>query len=394
MAEWHLLTGEYPPDLGGVGDYTAQLAGALALQGDEVHVWHPEGAGVPPEVPGVESHPLPGHFGPRALARLSAWLDRSPGPRRLLVQYVPGAFGWRSMNLLFCLWLYTRRRRETIWAMFHEVAYPFVSGQPWRRQLLACVHRTMAWLVARSARRCFVSIPSWEPRLRGLAGEGAPIEWVPIPSNLPLRPDPVAVSAARARYAPRRGQTLLGHFGTFGDHIAPLVAEAFPLMLADRPDRTGLLVGRRGESVAEEVLRHHPELRGRLFATGSLEPDEVSAHLAACDLLVQPYPDGASSRRTSLMAGLALGVPTVSTQGDLTEPIWRQEGLIGLAPAGSGPALAGAAEALLSGPPERLRRLGKRGREGYGRYFRLERTVETLRSAPALVTARVSVGLA
>jgi hypothetical protein len=38
---WHFVTGEYPPDLGGVSDYTAAVAGALADSGAGVHVWAP-----------------------------------------------------------------------------------------------------------------------------------------------------------------------------------------------------------------------------------------------------------------------------------------------------------------------------------------------------------------
>jgi hypothetical protein len=36
---WRLVTGEYPPQHGGVGDYSAQLAAGLAREGHEVHVW-------------------------------------------------------------------------------------------------------------------------------------------------------------------------------------------------------------------------------------------------------------------------------------------------------------------------------------------------------------------
>ena len=36
---WHIVTGEYPPDSGGVADYTAAVARALADSGAEVHVW-------------------------------------------------------------------------------------------------------------------------------------------------------------------------------------------------------------------------------------------------------------------------------------------------------------------------------------------------------------------
>ena len=42
-------------------------------------------------------------------------------------------------------------------------------------------------------------------------------------------------------------------------------------------------------------------------------PSALAEHVRACDVLVQPYPDGISSRRTSAMAGLALGVAVVTT---------------------------------------------------------------------------------
>jgi len=39
---WAILTGEYPPQPGGVSDYTRLVAEGLAVGGDEVHVWAPE----------------------------------------------------------------------------------------------------------------------------------------------------------------------------------------------------------------------------------------------------------------------------------------------------------------------------------------------------------------
>ncbi len=41
MAIIHLLTPEYPPAIGGVGDYARQVAQGLAEAGDDVHVWCP-----------------------------------------------------------------------------------------------------------------------------------------------------------------------------------------------------------------------------------------------------------------------------------------------------------------------------------------------------------------
>ncbi len=38
---WHIITGEYPPAIGGVSSYTQLVAEGLAAAGDAVHVWCP-----------------------------------------------------------------------------------------------------------------------------------------------------------------------------------------------------------------------------------------------------------------------------------------------------------------------------------------------------------------
>src|SRR5262249_55884977 len=90
---WHLVTGEYPPNPGGVSDYTAGLAAALAAAGQAVHVWAPGAARLPgPEPSGVEVHRI-ARFSPLGLGRLDRELDRFASPRTILIQYVPHAFG-------------------------------------------------------------------------------------------------------------------------------------------------------------------------------------------------------------------------------------------------------------------------------------------------------------
>ena len=91
---WHFLTGEYPPQPGGVSDYCSQIAHAIAAEGDEVHVWTPPAAASPAPPPGpVQVHRLRSRFGVGSLRDLSRRLDRLPPPRRLLIQYVADAFG-------------------------------------------------------------------------------------------------------------------------------------------------------------------------------------------------------------------------------------------------------------------------------------------------------------
>ena len=73
MFRWHILTGEYPPQPGGVSDYTRLVARSLAEAGDEVHVYAPESAETPADC-GVHLHHLSGQYGAKALAELDGAL--------------------------------------------------------------------------------------------------------------------------------------------------------------------------------------------------------------------------------------------------------------------------------------------------------------------------------
>ena len=105
MIRWVILTGEYPPQPGGVSDYTRLVAEGLAAVGDEVAVYAPpQSLGPDPAAPGVRVRRLPDRFGLRGLR----WLDRELArdrPDRVLVQYVPHAFGLKAMNLPFAAWV-------------------------------------------------------------------------------------------------------------------------------------------------------------------------------------------------------------------------------------------------------------------------------------------------
>jgi hypothetical protein len=127
--DWHIVTGEYPPECGGVGDYTRLVARSLAAAGDAVTVWAPWTTLQPPADAGVTVRVLPDRYGLRSLAALSSELEAATSPR-ILVQYVPHAFGWKGGNLPFCFWLWLQRARRP-WVMFHEVAYPFEVGIAW-----------------------------------------------------------------------------------------------------------------------------------------------------------------------------------------------------------------------------------------------------------------------
>ena len=63
-----------------------------------------------------------------------------------------------------------------------------------------------------------------------------------------------------------------------------------------------------------------------VITPGRLKADELSLRLHASDVLLLPFTDGVSSRRTTLMAGLAHGVPTVGLSGASTDRVFLEHG--------------------------------------------------------------------
>ncbi len=373
MTRWAILTGEYPPESGGVGDYTRLVARGLAEAGDAVSVYAPVSKS---EIcdPGVTVHRLLG-FGPRALPKLDRMLSAEPKPDRILVQYVPHAFGYKAMNVPFAAWISARARRiAPVWAMFHEVAFPF----DWRsgtHAFLSGVTHGMARLVAGAAERVFVSIPAWGDLLNRICPRMKPAEWSPVPCTLDANPHPDAVDAAKRLFA--AGGRLIGHFGTFGENIAALLSPALADLLRRSPGVGVLLIGRGSGEFRKRFLGDHPAWAGRVSATGALPADAVSAHLRACELLVQPFPDGISSRRTSAMAGLANGLPVVTNLGFLSEPLWTR-GAVAAVPTADPSALALLAVDLLADAVAR-EQLGRAALTLYRGTFALEHTLSKLR---------------
>lgn len=380
---WHILTGEYPPQVGGVAAYTEQFALALAKRGGRVHVWWANGrdhasgartAGV------VEVHCLPGGFSPAGLVALGAGLNRFGRPRHLLVQYVSNALGMRGCNLFFCLWLLVRRywHGDDVRVLFHEPFFYF-ARQSLRRNLLALITRLMAALLLLASRVAYVSIPAWQGLLRPYCWWRRPrMAWLPIPSTIPYQQDPPTVAALRrACTGGDPGKRVVGHFSSYFALITPALAAVLHELLTRRPEVQVKLLGSGSERFAGEFLGFHPEWHGRLWPAGCLSPREVSLHLQSCDLLIQPYPDGASSRRTSLMAGLANGVASVTTVGPFTEPLWRQSGAPALAAAGNVAEITAIACELLS-DERRLQRVAREGRRFYERNFDWSRSLAAL----------------
>jgi glycosyltransferase involved in cell wall biosynthesis len=304
-------------------------------------------------------------------------LDAQP-PGRLLVQYVPHAFGWKAMNVPLCMWL-ARQRRHALWVMFHEVAFPLEAGQPWRHTFLAHVTRWMARKLAESAERVLMSTDSWSRLLNEICGRRVKADWSPIPSNFEGCLDALQREGGKASADLKAGTLRIGHFGTFGQHIAEPLAAIIPAIAERCPDAEIHLIGRGSIEFCQRLEKLGVVPKGRLHATGEMEPLAISRQLLACDLLIQPFPDGVSTRRTSAMCGLALGFPMITQRGALTESIWQESGAVRLVNGASPEAWASAVWQLLDSKEERAR-LGEAARALYQQRFSLARTIDLLRA--------------
>jgi glycosyltransferase involved in cell wall biosynthesis len=351
---WHIVAPEYPPRCGGVGDYTALLAGGLSAAGDRVTVWHP----------GV----LPDRFGSHSREVMRSALARQPGI--LLVQYVPSAVGLRGLNVPFCRWLARLAHGGVdVRVMFHEPFFYYGWQRPWRN-VLALVQRRMAAMLLRSATRVYYSTESWQ---RLLEPYGAPLsaEVLPIPATIPVDVADGTVAHLKARFL---GEPLIGHFGTYGEHVAELLARVVPPILAQLPGARVLLTGRGATAFSQQL---GGAALGRVDVLDNHEGASIAAALRACDILVQPFPDGVTTRRTSMMAALSSGRPVVTTRGELTEPVWDDEAVV-MAPAVLMDSFVEEVTRLAS-DASRRRTIGMRGRQLYDERFALAGTIGRIR---------------
>jgi len=387
LSGWHLITGEYPPQAGGVSDYTQLVAAGLAAAGDEVHVWCPpatngttSAAVETSAASSVRVHRELGRFRLADLRRVGRMLDEFDGSRRLLVQWVPHGYGYRSMNLPFCLWLWQRamRRGDAVELMVHEPYLSFTGS--WKQSGAAVVHRLMTLVLLNAARRVWMTIPAWEAYWRPYAlGRALPFQWLPVASNIAVVPDAAGVGAIRQRYTPA-GEHVVGHFGTYDRHSTEALLRSVPALLQGCAACVLLLLGRGGEALRDELTRRQPELARRIHATGTLAADTLSLHIAACDVILQPYIDGVSSRRTSVMVCLAHGRPVVTTRGPLTETFWADTDAVTLAPAGDDAALVETTRSLLADDARR-HHMSAAAEKLYAERFDVQRIVAALREA-------------
>lgn len=349
MMKVTFLTGEYPPMQGGIADHTAHLAAHLARLDIEPSVlisrrWR-ETADSPPASPPVYAD-LP-DWGWRCWPGVGLFL-RQHQPDILHIQYQAAAFdlgGW--INWL--PWYLQRRRRSArIVVTFHDLRSPYIFPKAgrfrWHSMLALARHSQAVICTNREDLHALTeTLPPAKSRL------------VHIPLGGNIQPRPPADfdrSAWRKQYGLADDSLLLAYFGFLNEskggeeliealaHLRGQGVAAHLLLIGGEvghADPTNRTYAGRVQALIEQY-----GLAPFVHRTGYVEPPQVSASLLAADVVVMPYRDGLSFRRTTLIAALQHGRPVVSTTP--ADPAFIPEVRPGenmlLAPPGDAPALA------------------------------------------------------
>lgn len=299
-----VLTGEYPPLRGGVGDYTRCLVRQWAQAGHTVHL---VGRPVTHETQqGVVVHPIMRGWGLGAVLGLARWAQQ----QRLDVLNVQYQTSIYDMSL----WIHflPRLLPVPVVTTFHDllVPYLFPKAGPVR-----------GWIVRELARRsAFAVTTNGEDyaRLRHLPQA----RLIPIGSNIPRQPVPPGHAAAlRARHQVPDDALWIGHFGfLYPNRGVEYLLEALAL-LRDRGSRVRLvMIGGRSGGPTDDAYVRALEARAAALRLDELidwtdfaSPDDVSRYLQAVDGVTLPFLDGASYRRGSLLAAIQNGCAIVTT---------------------------------------------------------------------------------
>lgn len=288
----------------------------------------------------------------------------------ILLQYNPLSYGrWGFAPGLIRDVIGLRRRTGARFVV--SVHEPWVGVYGWRSAVMSRYQRVQLRPLLGPADAIITMTES----LASTLGRGA----VPVPVGANVTPVTADAAAARDR------------LGLRDRFVVALFGRAHPTRALDYAEQAisqlvGTSVGRRltilnlGDHAPDLVVAPDVDVR----TPGCLGPVELSYALRASHMLLVPLTDGVSARRTTVMAGLAHGIPVVGLHGHDTDRVLLAPDALVLTPIGDRTAFARAVVALAT-DDVKLREVGAAGRRLYLKAFDwpvLARTVLDIVTAP------------
>lgn len=247
----------------------------------------------------------------------------------LIVQYNPFGFGPRGWCPALPRVLAALRREQgvRIAIYFHETHVP-----PWPVKfmvMLSWQYPIFARLAA-MADRTFVSTERWTRQVRRWRAETS-CHPIPVGSNLPRCP--LSKTTARTQLG-LPATPVLGIFGNaHPSRLIDWIAKAAAAAGRVSPEAMLLYVGRDGAQISDACR----ESGLRFEDHGALPDEEAAIRLRAMDVLLSPFVDGISTRRSSVIAGLQHDLPVLTTSSSWSDPLMVNHPLVLCSQVAAGP---------------------------------------------------------
>ena len=321
-----LVTGVFPPQRCGIGDYTERLGCHIADLGADVHVVtsrHQSGN----EHPVLKLHRIVRRWNAAGAGRLLAAV-RAIDPHIVHLQF-PSA-GFTRMTSLSALPGLLRAFRYKVVLTLHE--YSIAPRLSRARQLAMAAASSQ---VITTNRQDHLSIS------RKLFWKAGRIHCINIASNIEVAPIEAGTRAAlRRTIGATADSPVICFFGNAhpGKGLDDLV-EAFAIVNQALPESRLLIIGTfsPAHTLYGCLLRRkmvEAKVTDKVHVTGFLERKRASAFLLASDICVLPFRDGLSVRRGSFLAAVRHGLPVITTspQTPLIEKIIDGENVVFVPP--------------------------------------------------------------
>ncbi|MGQ9501868.1 MAG: glycosyltransferase family 4 protein [Anaerolineae bacterium] len=369
-----LLTGEYPPMQGGVGDHTWHLARRLSAMAIEVAILTSCRAMPPDATSGIVVHPVITSWGWRCWPQIERWIDEQQ-PDVLHIQYQAAAYDLAGWINWLPWWLRRRHKRPRVVVTFHDlrVPYLFPKAGPLRQwSVLALARYADSVITTNLEDELILCRHPWASHVRR----------IPLGSNIEMQPSAHDDRLTwRARLGIKQTSSLLAYFGFLNPSKGgeELVQVLYELVCSGHDVHLVMIGAQVGDVDAtnrfylervQQRIRAYG-LEARVHWTGHIAPEEVSAVLLAADVVVMPYRDGVSFRRTTFIAALRHGCAVVTTLPAVELPELRDGENVLLVPRGDVNALAQAIALLLQ--DEVLMARLRAGAQALGHTFDWER---------------------
>ncbi len=334
------ITGEYPPNQGGVADYTAILRAELrALDVTSEVLTSSNCASTERSV-----HPVVGTWGFPFWGITQQILSERHFDV-VHIQYQTAAFDLKPAVNLLPWYLRRRSPRPAIVTTFHDLRTPYLfpKAGPLRRWVTHMLGR-------RSDAIIFTNREDWEEweaaaAARVPSSKKTPAHQIYVGPNIAEVP----ITAERRRalrnaYGVPTNAFLVGFFGfvNLTKGLDTLFAAARILRDQDIPVHVLIIGGSLGASdpynavyqkhLQRIIYRLGLDTEDILLSTGYLSAADASHALATCDAMALPFADGVSLRRASMLAALDHGLPVVSTYPKQPSPEIQESDALLLVP--------------------------------------------------------------